>query len=372
MRKRKIQDAFKVLGEIFSPLIPGFIIAGISAGFATLLRQFVPGLELNVPLYTIYKLLLIINHSFTPYMTAWLGYLTCKRFGGTAILGGMIGMLTGLADINDIAEILGLSSILQSGLGGVIAAFIGAMAIAKIEGFIHKRMIKSLDLVFTPLLAIFIIVVPYILIVMPFAGYLSQVLCFFIEKLSASDTIILKIISGFICAAIFLPINVSGLQYGIIALYPIQLEKFGYITLYPVFAMAGAGQVGAGLAIWLLAKRVKNDRLSQVSISSVIPGMLGIGTPLIYGVTLPIPKSFIASCLGAGVGGAFIMCSGVVATGWGPSGLLALPMMAAGNMSGLASMGLYLAGLTLSAVTGFILCLLLVRKTEVKENQKSS
>ena len=61
-----------------------------------------------------------------------------------------------------------------------------------------------------------------------------------------------------------------------------------------------------------------------------------------------------------------MMCTGVFSTGWGPSGLLAIPMMAAGNMSVLESMGLYVLGLGVSFIAGFFLCLAMVHATDIK------
>lgn len=66
------------------------------------------------------------------YISAWAGYRATERFGGTPILGGMIGMMTGLEYINSISQILHFDnlgpfgSLLSAGRGGVIAALIGA------------------------------------------------------------------------------------------------------------------------------------------------------------------------------------------------------------------------------------------------------
>ena len=38
-------------------------------------------------------------------------------------------------------------------------------------------------------------------------------------------------------------------------------------------------------------------------------GILGIGEPLIYGVTLPLGRPFITACIGGGIGGAVIGAS---------------------------------------------------------------
>lgn len=68
--------------------------------------------------------------------------------------------------------------------------------------------------------------------------------------------------------------------------------------------MAGAGQVGAALALFWRAKR---DSLLRTQIKgAIIPGFLGIGEPLIYGVTLPRMKPFVTACLGGACGRFFV------------------------------------------------------------------
>ena len=364
--KNKTKAVFNALADVFNPTIPAFIVAGLSLGIANLLVQFFPRVEDIKVIGVIYHLLVMVNNSFTPFLTCWIGYLATKRFGGTPILGGMLGMMTNLAEIDQISSILNISTILYQGTGGVIAAFIGAFILSKVEIFFRKHMPSSLDMVLPPLISMAITVLPYILVVMPFAGAISSVLCLIMDKVSFTDSLVMNIIVGFIAAAIFLPINVAGLQHGIIALYPIQLEKYGFITLYPVFAMAGAGQVGAGMAIWFLSRKAKNKKLSNIAFSASIPGTMGVAGPLIYTVTLPHPKAFITSCLGAGIGGAFIKCFNIVSTGWGPSGLLALFMMDGPN-GPINSMIVYLLGLVISAISGFLLSLVIIKPADLAE-----
>ena len=84
-------------------------------------------------------------------------------------------------------------------------------------------------------------------------------------------------------------------------------------------------------------------------------GVLGVGEPLIYGVTLPMGKPFITAGLGAGFGGAFCMAFKVAATTWGPSGVLAFPIMTAGGNNPAMQMGCYAVGLVISYIMGFII-----------------
>ena len=52
--------------------------------------------------------------------------------------------------------------------------------------------------------------------------------------------------------------------------------------------------------------KTRNARLKKVIKGALPFGILGIGEPLIFGVTLPLGKPFIAACLGGAVGGALI------------------------------------------------------------------
>lgn len=78
-----------------------------------------------------------------------------------------------------------------------------------------------------------------------------------------------------------------GLHHGLIPIYAVQLEQMGGVSLFPVLAMGGAGQVGAAIAIYLMAKKVGNKRMKGIITGALPAGFLGVGEPLIYGVTLP-------------------------------------------------------------------------------------
>ena len=151
-----------------------------------------------------------------------------------------------------------------------------------------------------------------------------------------------------------------GLHHGLIPIYAIQLESLGGVTLFPVLAMAGAGQVGAALAIYIKAKRVQNTRMQKTIVGALPAGLLGVGEPLIYGVTLPMGKPFVTAGLGAGFGGAFVMLMHVMAIAWGPSGLVAIPLMRTPAM-----MLHYLIGLIVAYIMGFIITSIGIKDQDV-------
>ena len=371
-KESKIKSMLKTLGEIFVPLIPGVIAAGICSGLATLLAQAVPTYAENSVLAIIYNLLSLINTAFMTYITAWAGYRAAEKFGGTPILGGMVGMITTLGNIDAISKIVGLyneaqplDAILRAGRGGVLAVIIGVWVMCKIEKAIRSKMPDAVDICFTPILTLIITLIPYILIVMPVTGLISTGLCKVVELVAMSTNPVIRMVAGYLGAALFLPMVAMGMHHGLVALYTVQLEAFGYVTLYPALAMAGAGQVGAAIALFIKARKVRNQRLESVIGGALPAGILGVGEPLIYGVTLPMGKPFFTAGLGAGFGGAFVMLMQVAATTWGPSGLLAIFVMTAGPNGAAMSIVYFLIGLVISYIMGFILTWFGIKEQDV-------
>ncbi len=133
-------------------------------------------------------------------------------------------------------------------------------------------------------------------------------------------------------------------------LTPIHLEMIknsGSTLLLPILAMAGAGQVGAALALWVKCR--KNAQLREMIKGALPVGILGIGEPLIYGVTLPLGRPFITACIGGGIGGAVIGLIGHIgAISIGPSGVALIPLITNGGKWG------YILGLLAAYVGGFI------------------
>ena len=372
MKRYRIRHAMRVIGDIFIPLLPGIISAGLCGAAAALITQAVPAYAEHNIWEFIHQVLTLINTSMMTFLTAWAGYRAAERFGGTPILGGMLGMITSMDGINRIAYLIGLynsevplDSILCSGKGGVLAVIAGALLIAFVEKTIRSVIPSSVDVVFTPLLTMILCVIPYIIIIMPLFGYASGGIVWLFSRACLSENVFIRAISGYCAAAAFLPLVAAGMHHGLVALYNVQLQELGFVTLYPALAMAGAGQVGAALALWKMAKKVGNDNLCSVISGALPAGLLGVGEPLIYGVTLPLGKPFLTAGLGAGFGGAFIMVTQVASTTWGPSGLMGTFVMTAGPGGAGRSVPLYLTALIISYIGGYLITKLLYREEEL-------
>ncbi len=373
-KQGKVKTALKTVGDIFVPLIPGVIAAGICSGLASLIAFANPEYANNNVLFIIHQILTMINTAFMGTITAWAGYRAAEVFGATPILGGMLGGITAMANINNIAPLVGmwvpeggdpLNAVLRAGRGGVLAVILGCLLLAKVEKLVRSKMPDALDIVISPLVIMFILVPIYILAIMPVTGIISNLLVNVVGSVCMSENLFVRMIAGFLGSFLFLPLVAMGMHHGLVALYTVQLETIGFVTLYPALAMAGAGQVGAAIAIWLKAKKVGNKRMMSVIGGALPAGVLGVGEPLIYGVTLPMGKPFITAGLGAGFGGAFCMANLVAATTWGPSGVLAFPIMVAGGNNPTTQMMFYGVGLLISYIMGFVITNFTLKAEEV-------
>ncbi|MEW8979657.1 MAG: PTS transporter subunit EIIC [Symbiobacterium sp.] len=322
----------RVLADIFTPMIPAFIASGICNGLGKLLKIMMDNGTLpdGMVMLVIYNVIVLIGNAFLSYLAIFTGVRSAKQFGVNEMLGGMIGAASLNSVVDTISKTLGWynadvvnNSILATGAGGIIGVVLGVWILAQIDKWVHKWMPEVLDVSFSPVISMLIAMPAFVLVVMPITGWISNGLSAFLNLFLNSTNPIVSAITGYVLAATFLPLVLLGLHRGLIPFYTLQLESLGGITLFPAVAMAGAGQVGAAIALYIKAKRVHNDRLNQVIAGALPAGILGIGEPLIYGVTLPMMKPFITAGLGAGFGGAYVMLKGVMSTAFSPSGILA-------------------------------------------------
>ncbi|EHR35492.1 PTS transporter subunit EIIC [Helcococcus kunzii] len=363
-----LKKGLKLIADIFIPLIPAIIAGGLFFGFGQLVGQLIESKTLPESWNVVQLTLGLFGGAFLGYFAIFTGIRSAEVFGATPALGGMIGAISIGANIVEISKIIGLfneavplESVLTTGKGGIIGVIFGVWILSKIEKGIRKAVPDVLDLIITPFVSILITGLLMVFAIMPVAGFISDGLVSVLSVIIGSENPVIRVISGFVLAAVFLPMVLMGLHHGLIAIYAVQLEQLGGVSLFPVLAMAGAGQVGAALAIYLKAKKVNNEKMVKVINGALPAGFLGVGEPLIYGVTLPMFKPFITAGLGSGFGGAFVMLMQVTAAAWGPSGLVAIPLM-----QGTDKMLYYFIGLVISYIMGFIITNFAIKNEDVR------
>ncbi|WP_205949881.1 PTS N-acetylmuramic acid transporter subunit IIBC [Pantoea stewartii] len=357
---RAVHQFLARFATLFTPLIPGFIAAGLLLGFATLIEQ---SLHLSTPgahpaglLQTVAYMKVFSKGLFT-FLSILIGYNAQKAFGGTGVNGAIIASLFLLGYVPDakVGYYSGMDSFFGLAIdprGNIIGVLLAAMFGGWLERQLRKVIPDNLDMILTALLTLLITGALTYLLIMPLGGELFKGMSWLFIHLNNNP------FGCALLAGLFLIAVMFGIHQGFIPVYFALMETQGFNSLFPVLAMAGAGQVGAALALWCKAE--KGALLRTQIKGAIVPGLLGVGEPLIYGVTLPRLKPFITACGGGAVGGFFI---GLVAwlglpvgmnTVFGPSGLVTLPLMTS-HQGIFAGMAVYLGGLIVAWVSGFVL-----------------
>ncbi|HDF8213181.1 TPA: PTS transporter subunit EIIC [Staphylococcus aureus] len=342
----KLNKVLKSIANIFIPLIPAFIGAGLIGGIAAVLSNLmVAGYISGAWITQLITVFNVIKDGMLAYLAIFTGINAAKEFGATPGLGGVIGgttLLTGIAGKNILMNVF-TGEPLQPGQGGIIGVIFAVWILSIVEKRLHKIVPNAIDIIVTPTIALLIVGLLTIFIFMPLAGFVSDSLVSVVNGIISIG----GVFSGFIIGASFLPLVMLGLHHIFTPIHIEMINQSGATYLLPIAAMAGAGQVGATLALWVRCKR--NTTLRNTLKGALPVGFLGIGEPLIYGVTLPLGRPFLTACIGGGIGGAVIGGIGHIgAKAIGPSGVSLLPLISDNMYLG------YIAGLLAAYAGGFV------------------
>ncbi|MGM0257440.1 PTS system sugar-specific IIBC component [Enterococcus sp. AZ093] len=342
----KIKSILKDISNIFVPMIPAFVGTGIVAGIAAVLTNLVTAGTIDGASWQQYiDIMNILKNGMFSYLVIYTGINAAQVFGATPTLGGVIGAVVMLTGMNPEAPLTNLftGTPLAAGQGGIIGVIFAVWLLSIVEKKLHKIVPDAVDIIVTPTLSLIVIGLIEIFLIMPLAGFISDGMVGGINwVLSVGGAF-----SGFVLGTLFLPMVMFGLHQILTPIHVQMIDETGRTLLLPILAMAGAGQVGAALALWV---RCKKDKELTEMIKGALPvGILGIGEPLIYGVTLPLGRPFITACIGGGIGGAVIgLIGNIGAIAIGPSGAALIPLISDGKWFG------YVLGLLAAYAGGFL------------------
>lgn len=331
----KVSAACRRVGNIFLPLIPAYIGCGLIIGITNILSK-----TALAGFPDVVALLSVLGQSVFFYLVAIVGYNANKEFGGSPALGLAF---AGILNMPALANITLFGRAFIPGKGGVLAVLLVCWIGSWVEKGLRKHIKGSSEMFLTPLLTILIVGPLSLAFIQPLAGWAADMLAVVTQfLLQRSSVLVGGILGGF-----FLPLVMLGVHQSLIPIHQQLMESFGSNPLFPILCMAGAGQVGAALAVLI---KTRNQSFKTLIKSALPVGVLGVGEPLIYGVTLPLFKPFVAACIGGAVGGAVVAFFHVASSiPFGVSGVVLL--FALSNMH---SVIFYLAGYLAAVFTGFI------------------
>ncbi|WP_338627122.1 PTS transporter subunit EIIC [Clostridium baratii] len=341
----KFKNVLKKLGNVFIPLIPLFVACGLVLAINNIAGVYFGDAYKTT---TAAQIIGLIGNGVFSILSVLVGVNAAKEFGSQMpMMGGVLG---GILSSAALANITLFGKELTPGRGGIISVILVVILSVYIEKLCRKFVPDVLDLFITPLVTLTISVLAALFILQPVGGFISDSIGTVVAQTVASDNTIVSVISGAFSGAVFLPLVMTGMHQALTPIHADLIANAGYTVLLPILATAGMAQVGATIAVY---RKTKNERLKKTAKNGLVPGFLGIGEPLIYGVTLPLGKPFLGACLGAGVGGAVMALFKVGSVALGVSGLPLALLIADGKM------GVFLIGVLASYVAGYFFTALL-------------
>ena len=317
----------KALGDVFVPILPAIVAAGLMMGLLEGLTKIWPDMA-NSGTYQIFHLFSNAAFVFLPILVA---VSAARVFGGNIFLGAVIGMImvhTDLVNAWSVAGMIesgqsipqadvwfGLYKINMTGYQGhVIPVIIAVWFMCFIEKKLHKLVPEMIDLFVTPLVTVLV------------TGYLT--LTIFGPILSTGEEWVLQGIQW----VITIPYGIGAALAG--AIYPLtvvcgihhmyntveigMISNTGLNTWMPIASSANFAQ---GAACFAVALKTKDKKFKSLALPSSLSAFLGITEPAIFGVNLRLLKPLICGMIGGAVGAAVGSMLGIGATVYGVTGL---------------------------------------------------
>ncbi len=320
-----VQKISRTLGDVFVPIIPVLVATGLFMGLRGAMLSL--GSEWDPTFLLMTQVLTDTAFAFLPALVCW---STMNKFGGTAVIGIVLGLVGGAAaeiaekgltwvEAYALPEFAGKTPIpLDLGFvtiplvgyqGSVLPALVLGIFAAKFQKFLKTFIPDMIDLIVTPFLTLLTSMALGFLVVGPIMHGLEQVVFGAVQNF-----LTIPVIGGLIIGGLQQVIVVFGVHHVFSALEIYLLSTQGSDPFNAIITCATIAQGGAALAVSL---KTQDPKKRALYISSTVPAFLGITEPAIFGINLRLLKPLIYGCVGGAVGGALSSFMGLAGTGMG-------------------------------------------------------
>ena len=329
-----IQRAIKVLADIFIPILPAIVTAGLLMGINNLLTNAgifydnASVIEMHPQWADLASIIDLIANTAFVFLPGLIGWSAAKRFGGSELLGIVLGLMLvhpgllnawGYAEASlegemEVWNLFGFQIEKVGYQGQVLPVLFAAFVLAKVERFLAKRVPDSFHL----------LVVPPITLL--FTGFLTFIaigpITFTVGNFLTGGFVSLfeavPFLGGLIYGGFYAPLVITGMHHTFLAIDFQLIATIGGTFLWPMVALSNIAQGSASFAMMFATK---DEKLKGLALTSSISAWLGITEPAMFGVNLRYRYPFIAAMIGSATAGIIITFAGVLAPTIGVGGL---------------------------------------------------
>lgn len=352
-----VQKISRTLGDVFVPIIPVLVATGLFMGLRGAAQSL--GMEFSDNLLRMSRILTDTAFAFLPALVCW---STTKRFGGTPVIGIVLGLMLVSPELPNAyaiaggtaqpipMDILGIEVPVVGYQGSVLPALVLGIFAAKLQKKLKTIVPDVIDLIVTPFLTLFISMLLGLLIVGPIMHTLELAV---FGAVSAFLSLPFGI-GGFVVGGLQQAIVVFGVHHVFNALEVQLLASTGVDPFNAIITGAIIAQGGAAAAV---AARTQNKKKRALYISSIVPAFLGITEPVIFGINLRLMKPFLYALVGGACAGGLASFLHLAGTGMG---ITVLP----GTLLYLDHLGAYILVNVVGFAVAFALTYLFFRPEE--------
>lgn len=212
-----------------------------------------------------------------------------------------------------------------------------------IYGFFQQKLPEVINMTFTPILTLLIMVPVSLVLIAPIGYYIGE----YIGQGVQAIVEVAPVPAAFVIAGLRPLFVLTGVHH---TLRPLKLQEFatnGFTRLGMMEIMSTMAQATAALGMYLI---LKNKREKQIALSATTSGYLGITEPALYGILVKYKVSFIAAIIGGGLGASVAVLLGGRSYAPVMASVLSIPVMAGDGFTG-AIIGLVVTVVTTLAIT---------------------
>jgi PTS system trehalose-specific IIC component len=333
-KQNPIQRAIKTLADIFIPILPAIVTAGLLLGINNILTGkgiFFEGMALVqvYPQWTDFAAIIntIASTAFT-FLPALIGWSAVVRFGGSPLLGIVLGLILVHPDL---LSAYGYADAVTKGTvpvwnlfgwevnkigyqGQVLPVLVSAYVLAHIEKFLNKKIADSFKL---------LLVAPITLLITGFLAFtVIGPVTFMIGNAITSGLVyvfdLAPALGGLIYGGLYSLLVITGMHHTFLAVDVQLIGTQGGTFLWPMLALSNIAQGAGALAMMLVLKEQKGKGLA---LTSSVSAFLGVTEPAIFGVNIRYKYPFVFGMIGSGIAGILLTVNHVMASSIGVGGI---------------------------------------------------
>ncbi|PAD69019.1 PTS trehalose transporter subunit IIBC [Bacillus sp. 7586-K] len=325
-----LQRAIKTLADIFIPILPAIVTAGLLMGINNLLTG--PGIFFEQSIVEKYPqwadvasiINLIANTAFT-FLPGLVGWSAVNRFGGSPLFGIVLGLMLvhpdllnawgyGAAEEIPTWNLFGLEVQKVGYQGQVLPVLVASYVLAKLEKWLRSKIADSFQLLLVAPIALLITGLISFIAIGPITFAIGNVITDAVVNIFEFA----PIIGGLIYGGLYAPLVITGMHHTFLAVDLQLIGSTGGTFLWPMVALSNIAQGTAALAMMFI---LKDEKLKSLSVTSAVSAYLGVTEPAMFGVNLRFRYAFISAIIGSALAGAFISVQAVKAPSVGVGGL---------------------------------------------------